>query len=322
MSGEGRGSHSEDSQLHTMSSALSPPETSSARRSSRSPRRRKRNKSRKDGGQDDDDDSSRASSVSPSPSPAASPAQSRVPSSALAKSPLASTPQKPASSQVTNIASPLSRNIPLMDRTIEPKTPPISMLRNPLSYWARHIQPALLLAYFYARFPAVVANPVSALSTDVLVTTLLQVGWCLACLPPYSGRSNTATKTSTKSKSTPTKRTVTPSNPTNTNDNPSIPARLNTVLLSLPLTLAASVPVFVVLVLFGAPLTTHIQHTALLALHVSVLGALPLFYVHGVGVQAWWEVVGAYLASDAVAGSAAGAGIGCWLGAIPIPLDW
>lgn len=307
-----------------MSSALSPPATSSPRRSSRSPRRRKRNKSRKDGAQDDDDNSSRASSVSPSPTPSPSPSQSRMASSALAKPPLTAASQELASSQVTDITSPLSRNVPILDRTIEPKTPPISMLRNPLSAGFRHIQPVLLLAYFYARFPALVASPVSALSTDILATTVLQVGWCLACLPPYSGSSNAPAKSSSRAKSTPSKRPAAApsSSGAHTAENPSIPARLNTVLLSLPLTVAAAVPLFVVLVLFGAPLTTHIPHTALLALHVAVLGALPLFYVHGVGVQAWWEIVATYLASDAVSGSAAGAGIGCWLGAIPIPLDW
>ena len=83
-------------------------------------------------------------------------------------------------------------------------------------------------------------------------------------------------------------------------------------------------PLTVIAVLMGAPATTHIPHTALLAVHLSILTTVPLFYAHGVSSSAWYEVSSLYLPFDAAGawGGSMGALIGAWLGAIPIPLDW
>ena len=94
-------------------------------------------------------------------------------------------------------------------------------------------------------------------------------------------------------------------------------------ILSLIASLSLSTPLLtVILILFGAPLTTHFWHNLLCATHMSLLGALPLFYVHGVDARMWREISGACLPFDEVWGGAVGTVVGSWLGAVPIPLDW
>ena len=94
-------------------------------------------------------------------------------------------------------------------------------------------------------------------------------------------------------------------------------------ILSLLLSSLAGTPVLaIILVLFGAPLTTHHLHTILCAAHISLLATLPLVYVHGVDGRTWREIVSLLLPIDEVLGGMLGAVVGAWLGAVPIPLDW
>ena len=89
------------------------------------------------------------------------------------------------------------------------------------------------------------------------------------------------------------------------------------------ITFLASTPTIVFLmVLFGAPLTTHHVQTYLCACHISSLAAFPLFYVHGVSGTMWREIAGGMLPFDDVWGGTIGCVLGAWLGAVPIPLDW
>lgn len=98
---------------------------------------------------------------------------------------------------------------------------------------------------------------------------------------------------------------------------------LQPALLSLLLSLTLGTPLLaVLLILFGAPLTTHLPHTLLCAAHISLLAALPLVYVHGVDGSRWREAVALLLPVDEVYGGSLGALIGAWVGAVPIPLDW
>ena len=76
------------------------------------------------------------------------------------------------------------------------------------------------------------------------------------------------------------------------------------------------------MILFGAPLTTHLMHTLLAATHVALLAGMPLVYVHGVDAARWKAVVSAALPLDEVFGASVGCFVGAWLGAVPIPLDW
>jgi phosphatidylinositol glycan class F len=77
-----------------------------------------------------------------------------------------------------------------------------------------------------------------------------------------------------------------------------------------------------ILILFGAPLTTHHAHTLLAAAHISLLSTLPLVYVHGVDGAAWRDIIALLQPVDEVVGGMLGAVMGAWLGAVPIPLDW
>lgn len=95
-------------------------------------------------------------------------------------------------------------------------------------------------------------------------------------------------------------------------------------IISLLLCLSLSTPLLtVILILFGAPLTTHFWHNLLCATHMSLLGVLPLFYVHGVDARMWREISGACLPFDEVWGGLVGAIVGSWLGAVCWkPFSW
>jgi phosphatidylinositol glycan class F len=76
------------------------------------------------------------------------------------------------------------------------------------------------------------------------------------------------------------------------------------------------------MILFGAPLLTHVPQTFLCAAHLSLLTAFPLFYVHGVDPIAWLALAGFKAPVDECYGGLLGGFLGAWLGAVPIPLDW
>lgn len=96
------------------------------------------------------------------------------------------------------------------------------------------------------------------------------------------------------------------------------PAILSLILTTLLATPALSI----LLVLFGAPLTTHHLCTLLCGAHMAVLTSVPLIYVHGVDGAVWREIWAIARPGDVVWGGALGTGIGGWMGAVPIPLDW
>ena len=85
-------------------------------------------------------------------------------------------------------------------------------------------------------------------------------------------------------------------------------------------------PLTLLALCLGAPLFpyAHIPHTMALAMHVSVLGFLPIFYTHGVSGGAWRDVAAAWLPFDqaGVWAGYVGCMVGGWIGAIPIALDW
>ncbi|KAI9744344.1 MAG: Glycosylphosphatidylinositol (GPI) anchor assembly protein [Candelina submexicana] len=99
--------------------------------------------------------------------------------------------------------------------------------------------------------------------------------------------------------------------------------RMFPAVLSLSLAFTIGTPLLtIILILFGAPLTTHMQHNLLCAAHVSLLAAFPLIYVYGVDTRRWREVAAVMLPFDEVFGGTIGTFVGAWLGAVPIPLDW
>lgn len=88
------------------------------------------------------------------------------------------------------------------------------------------------------------------------------------------------------------------------------------------LTSIATPAVFALFVLFGAPLLDHVPHTILCSAHFALLGLFPIFYARGVDGEALVAVAGASAPLDETFGGLAGAVMGAWLGAVPIPLDW
>ena len=60
----------------------------------------------------------------------------------------------------------------------------------------------------------------------------------------------------------------------------------------------------------------------LCAAHIALLTSLPLIYVHGVDSYRWLLVASLQVPVDEVFGASLGALLGCWMGAVPIPLDW
>lgn len=94
-------------------------------------------------------------------------------------------------------------------------------------------------------------------------------------------------------------------------------------MISFSLSFAFGAPVIaILLVLLGAPFTTHQAHTLLCAAHMSLMITTPLVYVRGVSSEAWQEIAALNAPLDEVFGSAVGTLVGAWLGAVPIPLDW
>lgn len=86
--------------------------------------------------------------------------------------------------------------------------------------------------------------------------------------------------------------------------------------------LIAAPAIAIVLILLGAPVTDKLELTALCALHMAMLTAVPTFYVHGLDWTRAKEVIGMMRPIDEVHGGLIGTLAGAWLGAVPIPLDW
>lgn len=99
------------------------------------------------------------------------------------------------------------------------------------------------------------------------------------------------------------------------------------VLFSALGSLVLSGPVFVALILMGAPLASHLVETFLLAVHLLMVAVYPVL----VYVRLDFELLGRLFEVDnvyhtvlhnQVLSSSFFAVVGTWLGVIPIPLDW
>ncbi|KAF8858958.1 hypothetical protein BDZ45DRAFT_558592, partial [Acephala macrosclerotiorum] len=185
---------------------------------------------------------------------------------------------------------------------------PIDLLPTDLARLVSQAHPALLLAAYYIRFPALVADPVSTLLQSLLPVAAIQVAYAVTCLPAVGSGAKPAVK---KVKLNAPKK-----------EQSQIGQKAFTAILSLLLTLITTLPLFTLQILFGAPLTTHLPHTILSSAHLALLALFPLFYVHGTSASKWREIISLYSPIDEVFGGSLGALIGAWLGAVPIPLDW
>ncbi|KAK9857375.1 hypothetical protein MYU51_020751 [Penicillium brevicompactum] len=220
-------------------------------------------------------------------------------------SPGASTPQPPAE---------------------KPSAPPVNILSSPLARVYSIVHPALLLALGATQFEPLVANPTKGLLTTLPWLTLIQISYVIICLPPAGSTETSAPadgKSSSRSPGPASRHAKHSKRKQHVNSWTCIWSRLLPALLALALTFVLATPILaVLLVLFGAPLTTHNAETVLGAAHMAVLSATALIYTHGLDRSVWNEVWGIARPADAVWGSALGTGLGAWFGAIPIPLDW
>ncbi|KAF1815231.1 hypothetical protein P152DRAFT_471848 [Eremomyces bilateralis CBS 781.70] len=195
-----------------------------------------------------------------------------------------------------------------------PKPRPIPLLETSAARVFTHLHPAILLSSYLLQFPSIVADPISALAMSLLPLALLQVTYTTICLPPTGTSSYMPAPKATKAglkKKGGAKQTG------------GYATNLATSLLALTLAMVLGpVLLTIVLILFGAPITTHLPHTFLCACHMSLLAIQPLVYTHGVNAAKWRELSGLLVPVDEVVGGSLGVFIGAWLGAIPIPLDW
>ncbi|KAL4920676.1 GPI biosynthesis protein family Pig-F-domain-containing protein [Aspergillus aurantiobrunneus] len=218
----------------------------------------------------------------------------------------------------------------------EPSQSPTSILSSQFARVYALAHPAVLLSLVAYRFGSVVDNPVRELLSDIPYLVGLQVVFVMGCLPPTgSEKDSTSSGSSSGADDTKTvKKTGGGPGPRRRGKSSSAGSvwstnlvlvvwKLTPALLSLTLTTLLATPVLTfLLVLFGAPLTTHHALTFLCAAHMALLSCFPLIYVHGVDGHVWREIWGAARPMDAVWGGAFGTCLGAWFGAVPIPLDW
>ncbi|KAI4844064.1 hypothetical protein E4T45_08310 [Aureobasidium sp. EXF-8846] len=191
------------------------------------------------------------------------------------------------------------------------KSHPIESWDDGLSPVYTHLHPLLLLGLFYYQFPALVEKPVETLPQLAMGVAALQLLYLCICIPG-SNHAQLPQRGKKKGKVTP-----------NHQGDTGFGAKLVPGILSLILAITLGAPIIaIILVLFGAPLTSHQIHTLYCGLHISLLAAYPLFYVHGVDAAKWTEVGALAAPIDEVFGATVGTLIGAWVGAVPIPLDW
>ncbi|GLA96427.1 glycosylphosphatidylinositol (GPI) anchor assembly protein [Aspergillus tubingensis] len=192
------------------------------------------------------------------------------------------------------------------DTSNKPAAPPVNILPTQLATTYSYIHPAALLSAFAARFPALVNDPVSEMAQQLPFLALAHVAYVMICLPA-AGSSDSATTAAAATPTSPSTPTIPSASSTGTttgsttNGNvilrpgrvgrrrtkdssssssstaSAIRGRVVASLLSLTLTTLLATPVLsILLILFGAPFTTHHAQTVLCAAHMAILSSLAL----------------------------------------------
>lgn len=98
---------------------------------------------------------------------------------------------------------------------------------------------------------------------------------------------------------------------------------------SYPISIMLSIPVYLTFLLFGAPAGPLTPMTFYLASHVSLIVFFPLLNVYKLtdknAKKTWWKLLTFQINNwklNQMYCSSLGGLVGCWLGVIPIPLDW
>ncbi|KAI0102746.1 GPI biosynthesis protein family Pig-F-domain-containing protein [Nemania sp. FL0031] len=199
---------------------------------------------------------------------------------------------------------------PAKSKETDAPTQAVRTIPTPEAQALRHAHPAILLSLFALRFRALVADPVSTMQSALPVVLALQAAYTIICLPAagsQGAKAHRKLRPGEKKKGTP---------------EVAGPNLAVTTLVAVVLSTVSAGALHVLLVLFGAPFLTHLPHTFLCSLHLSLLGLYPLFYTRAVASKDWLEILGARAPFDEAFGGLVGAGVGAWVGAVPIPLDW
>ncbi|KAK5124718.1 hypothetical protein LTR85_001431 [Meristemomyces frigidus] len=191
----------------------------------------------------------------------------------------------------------------------QPPAKPVDILQNQPSQFYANLHPILLLSLPLFSFRSLVDDPVNTLIGLTPALAILQAIYCLVCLPSTGQAPPPPHKPGQKKKAAKPAQDVW--------------AKVVPASLSFILTFTLSAPLlYIIFILFGAPLTTHHPQTLLLALHLALLTSPQLYYAHGLDAPRWLQIVSLQLPIDEVYGMSLGACVGAWIGAIPIPLDW
>ncbi|KAL4873930.1 GPI biosynthesis protein family Pig-F-domain-containing protein, partial [Aspergillus spectabilis] len=231
---------------------------------------------------------------------------------------MASAASAPSAAAATQASSSTSKKNPKL---------PTSILSSQFARIYAFAHPALLLFLVAYRFCSVIEDPVVELLGDIPYLVGLQVVYVMGCLPP-AGSEKEGSGSGVEGKKVPRRRggqgkSSGSSSPGWSGGLVLVIWKLTPALLSLTLTTLLATPLLsFLLILFGAPLTTHHALTFLCAAHMALLSCFPLIYVHGVDGTIWREIWAAFRPMDAVWGGALGTCLGAWGGAVPIPLDW
>ncbi|KAK3722546.1 Glycosylphosphatidylinositol (GPI) anchor assembly protein [Vermiconidia calcicola] len=190
-----------------------------------------------------------------------------------------------------------------------PNEKPVEILQNQASQFYANLHPVLLLSILLVSFRSLVQDPVSTLLGLAPTIAVVQAVYCVLCLPSTGQPAASPPKPGQKKKA---------AKPAQDLWAKAVPA-----FLSLVLTLTLSAPtLYIIVILFGGPLTTHQPQTLLLALHLALLTTPQLYYTHGLDTRIWLKIASLQLPIDELFGMTLGACLGSWIGAIPIPLDW
>ncbi|KAF2965670.1 hypothetical protein GQX73_g7876 [Xylaria multiplex] len=199
---------------------------------------------------------------------------------------------------------------PAKSKETDNLTQAVQTIPSPEAQALRHAHPAIVLALFAVRFRALVADPVSTMQSSLPIVLALQAAYTIVCLPAAG------------SQGTKVFKKLRPGEKKKAGSEAAGPNIAVTTIVAIVLSIVSAGALHVLLVLFGAPFLTYLPHTFLCSLHLSLLGLYPLFYTRGVSSKDWIEILSARAPFDEGFGGLVGAGIGAWLGAVPIPLDW
>ena len=85
----------------------------------------------------------------------------------------------------------------VISSSTKPRPPahPMDILNDDTARLYTHIHPALVISLYAVRFKAIVADPVSALTTTLIPLSILQIAYVAICLPPTGGTASTPATT-------------------------------------------------------------------------------------------------------------------------------